>query len=88
MDKEQNVERLNIGDKEVIIIGTAHVSRASAEQVSQVIEDEKPDAVCVELCHSRYQKIKDPESWKKMDLVKILKEGKLILFIIKFATSF
>ena len=82
VEKEQNIERLNVGDKEVILIGTAHVSRASAEQVSQVIEEEQPDAVCVELCESRYQKIKDPESWKKMDLVKILKEGKLILFII------
>ena len=82
MDKEQNVERLKIGDKEVIIIGTAHVSRASAEQVSQVIEDEKPDAVYGNSVTHVFQKIKDPESWKKMDLVKILKEGKLILLLL------
>ena len=82
MDKEQNVERLSFGDREVILIGTAHVSKTSAEQVTRVIEEEQPDAVCVELCESRYQKIKDPDSWKNMDLVKILKEGKLMLFII------
>jgi pheromone shutdown protein TraB len=87
VDKEQNVERLSFGDREVILIGTAHVSKSSAEQVTRVIEEEQPDAVCVELCESRYQKIKDPDSWKNMDLVKILKEGKLILFVINLVLA-
>ncbi|WDE95627.1 TraB/GumN family protein [Lentisphaera profundi] len=87
MEKEQNVERLNFGDREIILIGTAHVSKASAEQVTKVIDEEQPDAVCIELCESRYQKIKDPDSWKNMDLVKIFKEGKLILFVINLVLA-
>ncbi|MBU8909181.1 TraB/GumN family protein, partial [Desertibacillus haloalkaliphilus] len=46
---EQNITRLHISGKELILIGTAHVSKQSAEQVKEVIESEKPDTVCVEL---------------------------------------
>jgi pheromone shutdown protein TraB len=86
-EEEKNVTRLKIGDKEVILIGTAHVSKASAEQVGRVIREERPDSVCVELCPARLQKIKDPESWKKTDLVKILKEGKLMILIINLVLA-
>ncbi len=51
---ERHVTRLNCDGKEVILIGTAHISQRSVEQVKQIIESEQPDAVCVELDHQRY----------------------------------
>ncbi len=50
----EDIHRLTFEGKEVILIGTAHVSRESAELVGKVIEEETPDTVCVELCQSRY----------------------------------
>ncbi len=69
-------EELTFEDKRVILVGTAHISQDSIEEVRQVIEEEKPDAVCVELCQSRYDSIKNAEKWKNMDIVKVIKEGK------------
>jgi pheromone shutdown-related protein TraB len=78
---EQNITRLHISGKELILIGTAHVSKQSAEQVKEVIELEKPDTVCVELDDQRYQSIKDANKWKDMDIFKVIKEKKATLLL-------
>ena len=44
-----NRHRLFFDNKEITLIGTAHVSRKSADLVSNVIEEEKPETVCLEL---------------------------------------
>ncbi|WP_425446884.1 TraB/GumN family protein [Dethiothermospora halolimnae] len=80
--EEQNIDRLNIGDKEIIIIGTAHVSKKSAEQVKEVIEEEQPDSVCVELDDQRYGSVVNKDQWKKMDIFKVIKEKKALLLLV------
>jgi len=75
------VHRLTLGDKEVMILGTAHVSRESAEKVASIIHEEKPDTVCVELCPSRYQSIRRKDQWLDMDIVKVIKEKKAFLLL-------
>ena len=72
---------LENGDKKVVIVGTAHVSRESAQQVTDTIQREKPDTVCVELCPSRYQSIRDKERWQQTDIVKVIKEKKSFLLL-------
>lgn len=84
---EDNITRIYIGDKEYILIGTAHVSKHSAEQVKEVIENEKPDAVCVELDEQRYQSLKDENKWKNMDIFKVIKEKKASLLLMNLAIS-
>ncbi|MBW2010693.1 MAG: TraB/GumN family protein [Deltaproteobacteria bacterium] len=76
-----NVKRLNIEDKEIILLGTAHVSKESADLVVSVINDEKPDTVCVELCQSRYQSIRQKEKWQETDIVKVIKDKKAFLLL-------
>ena len=73
--------RLTLGDKEFIILGTAHVSRESAEKVASIIEKEKPDTVCIELCQSRYQSIRQKDRWLDMDIVKVIKEKRAFLLL-------
>ena len=76
-----NTHRLTFKDKEITLIGTAHVSRESADLVGQVIEEEKPDTVCVELCQSRYQSITQKNRWQNSDLIKVIKEKKAFLLL-------
>ena len=80
-DNSQTMHRLDYDDKQVILVGTAHVSRESAQQVRQVIQEEQPDTVCVELCQSRYQSIRQKERWQETDIVKIIKEKKTFLLL-------
>jgi pheromone shutdown-related protein TraB len=75
------VHHLEYDDKQVILVGTAHVSKESAEQVTRVIQEESPDTVCVELCQSRYQSIRQKERWQETDIVKIIKEKKSFLLL-------
>jgi pheromone shutdown-related protein TraB len=76
-----NIHRLNYNDKEIILLGTAHVSKASARLVTEVIDAEKPDTVCVELCESRYQSIRQKDQWQNTDIVKVIKEKKSFLLL-------
>ena len=80
-DNSKTVHHLEYGDKQVILVGTAHVSRESVQQVQQLIHEEKPDTVCVELCQSRYQSIRQKERWQETDIVKIIKEKKSFLLL-------
>ncbi len=75
------VHRLTSGDKEFLILGTAHVSRESAEKVASIIQEEKPDTVCVELCQSRYQSIRQKDRWLDMDIINVIKEKKAFLLL-------
>ena len=72
---------LSHGDKEIILLGTAHVSRESADLVKSVIEEQKPDTVCIELCASRYQSIRQKDRWQEMDIIKVIKEKKAFLLL-------
>jgi len=80
-DNPEMVHHLEYDHKQVILVGTAHVSRESAQQVACVIRDESPDTVCVELCQSRYQSIRQKERWQETDIVKIIKEKKTFLLL-------
>lgn len=84
---EENITRINIDDKELILIGTAHVSKHSAEQVKEVIEAEQPDSVCIELDEQRYKSIVDGNKWKDMDIFKVIKEKKATLLLMNLAIS-
>jgi len=79
--KDKNIDRLYIADKEFILVGTAHVSKESTQLVKDIIEAEKPDTVCVELCDSRYQTIRQKEKWQNMDIIKVIKEKKAFLLL-------
>lgn len=82
-----NTHRLNIGEKEYILIGTAHVSKQSAEEVKEIIQSEQPDSVCIELDEERYKSIKNKDKWKNMDIVKVIKEKKATLLLMNLILS-
>ena len=73
---QDNVDLIRLGDKEIYLVGTAHISKKSTELAESVIREIKPDAVAIELCDSRFQSLKDPDRWKKTDLVSIIRAGK------------
>jgi pheromone shutdown protein TraB len=76
MIEDHNKHHLFVEDKEIILVGTAHVSEESADLVARVIEEEKPETVAVELCQSRYQAMTDKNRWQETDLIKVIKEKK------------
>lgn len=84
---EENITRISLDGKELILIGTAHVSRQSAEQVKEVIERERPDSVCIELDEQRYQSVMDSNKYKETDIFKVIKDKKATFLLMNLAIS-
>ena len=87
MQNSKDIHYISLNEKDIFLIGTAHISKTSAETVRNFIIEEKPDSVCVELCQSRYQSITDPEKWKNMDIITIIKQKKALLLLVNLILS-
>lgn len=65
------------GSREILLVGTAHVSRESAELVRDLILEERPDRVCVELDGARYEALSQPRRWEALDLREVTRKRQL-----------
>ncbi|WP_017798709.1 TraB/GumN family protein [Oceanobacillus kimchii] len=84
---EETITRIHRGNKEYILIGTAHVSKNSAEQVKKVIDQEQPDAVCIELDAQRYKSVMEGNKWKDTDIFQVIKDKKAVMLLMNLAIS-
>ncbi len=84
---DQPIARVRRGDVEFVLLGTAHVSRASAEAVRSILEHETFDAVAVELCDSRFRSLRNPEAFRDLDLFQVIRQGKAGLVAANLALS-
>jgi pheromone shutdown-related protein TraB len=78
---DQAITRLSLRGREIVLVGTAHVSRESVGEVTRIIEEEKPDRVCVELDEGRRRSMTGDGSWQNLDIGKVLREGKGFLLL-------
>ena len=78
---------LTLNDREIILIGTAHVSRDSIEEVRNAILEVKPHYVCVELDEARYASITKKDTWENLDMVKVFKDGRGFLLMANLVLS-
>jgi pheromone shutdown-related protein TraB len=76
-----SVHHLTVNGKNIYLVGTAHVSKKSVEDVSNTIDTIKPDTICVELCAARHKAIVQRDNWKKMNIFKIIKEKKAVFLL-------
>lgn len=84
MEKEPLIE-LDLADTHITLLGTAHVSKASAEKVAELLRLSEYDGVAVELCPSRYNTLLNPDDLAKMDLFKVIREGRVALVMASLA---
>ena len=84
-----NVHEILLDGKKILLIGTAHISQSSVDEVNTVINQVQPDTVCIELCSYRYQAMLAKDQWKNMDIFKVIREGKsFLLFANLIMTAF
>lgn len=73
---------------EIIIVGTAHVSEKSVQEVVSAIEEKKPDIVAVELCPARYRSLTGQEEEKEIKISELLSGGKLYFFLVQWFLAY
>lgn len=83
----EDVHIINKNGRKYIIVGTAHISRQSADLVKQVIENEKPDVVCIELDEKRFKSLFEKNRWENLDLKQIIREKQLSTLIINLVLA-
>jgi pheromone shutdown-related protein TraB len=73
---------------EIIIVGTAHVSEKSVQEVIGKIEEMRPDIVAVELCPARYRALIGQEVEKEIKISELLSGGKLFFFLVQLFLAY
>lgn len=81
------IHKLILPDQEIILVGTAHVSQTSVEEVSSLIESENPDRICIELDEGRMKSKTEKSSWENMDIRKVIKDGRGFFLLANTALS-
>lgn len=84
---KQNLRRIEADGREIVLVGTAHVSLESVEEVALAIREEKPDCVCVELDSGRLQSLQNEKGWQELDITKVLRESKGFLLLANLVLS-
>src|SRR5690554_7023346 len=67
---------IQLGETRYTLLGTAHVSAESADDVRALIRSGEYDAVAIELCDSRHQSLANPDALGEQDLFEIFRQGK------------
>ncbi len=82
-------KEVTVDDREITVVGTAHVSSESKKEVRETIEEKKPDRVFVELDERRYKSLKEESGWKDLNLVEAIREGQgFMLFLNLFLSIY
>ncbi|OYT58076.1 conjugal transfer protein TraB [Euryarchaeota archaeon ex4484_162] len=65
----------------IVLVGTAHISRESVEEVKNVIREYRPDIVAVELCSRRYRALTEKDAWENTPVTSLLKSSNAYLIL-------
>lgn len=84
---EQPIKRVHRDGVDYTLLGTAHVSRASAEAVEEMAGSGQFDVIAVELCETRFNALQGERDWKDLDLYKIIRQRKAGLVMANLALS-
>ncbi|HPA97208.1 MAG TPA: TraB/GumN family protein, partial [Methanothrix sp.] len=84
----QPAEQSGAESHEIVIVGTAHVSEKSVQEVVGKIEQLRPDIVAVELCLARYRAITGQEEEREIKISELLSGGKLYLLLVQWFLAY
>ncbi|MCH9046027.1 MAG: TraB/GumN family protein, partial [SAR324 cluster bacterium] len=77
----ENVRVLPQDGRTLYLLGTAHISARSVEEVRELIERVRPDSVCVELDAARHRALADREAWREMDVVQVVRRRRAMMLL-------
>ncbi len=82
-----DVAVIHHGDKTILLVGTAHISRQSADLVERVIAQERPDTVCIELDEKRYNALSRRQRWENLDLKQVIRNKQLSTLLVNLVLA-
>ncbi|MFO7909362.1 MAG: TraB/GumN family protein [Halomonas sp.] len=70
------LKTLTVDNTRYTLLGTAHVSAESAEDVTRLINTGVFDAIAIELCDARHHNMANPDAMGEQDLFQVFRQGK------------
>lgn len=83
----ETIQRVRLGEREIVLLGTAHVSSESVRDVERTIEEESPERVCVEIDEGRYRAMSESRSWSDLNIYQVLRERKGFMLLANLVLS-
>lgn len=77
--------QVELEGKTVYIVGTAHVSAQSVQDVRAAVAAVRPDVIAIELCEPRYQGMVKKEAWRNTNLFQLIKQKKATFLLAQLA---
>ena len=71
--------------KTIVVVGTAHVSAKSVQDVRDAVGALKPDTIAIELCEPRYQGMVKKNAWRETNLFNVVRQGKATFLLAQLA---
>jgi pheromone shutdown-related protein TraB len=90
MTEQENtdtVTRLTHKGREIILIGTAHISKRSVEEVEEVIRGEMPGRVCIEIDEARFKSMMEGQNWQSLNISEVIRQRKGFLLMANLVLS-
>jgi len=81
------IKKITFEGKQIILVGTAHISKDSMKLVEDTIEKEKPDVIGVELDKERLEQLLSGKKWEQTNIIDVIKTGKTYLFLLNTMLS-
>ena len=85
--ESDTIKRIKIGSREIILCGTAHISKESVAEVERLIREEQPGRVCVEIDAARYKSLREGQNWSNLNIGQVLKNGQAFLMLASLVLS-
>ena len=67
--------------KTIYIVGTAHVSAQSVQDVRAAVAAVRPDTIAIELCEPRYQGLVKKDAWRHTNIFQVIRQGKAMFLL-------
>lgn len=81
------IKEIIFNEKKITFVGTAHISKTNALQVNEIILNQRPDIVCVELDRDRFYSLINKDKIKKPKITAIFKSKKPSVFLLSYILS-
>lgn len=87
--ESDTITRITLGERTITLLGTAHVSRESTQEVARFIREQHPDHVCVEIDAQRYKTLTEGQNWSGLKIDQVLRQRRGFLLLANLVlTSF
>jgi len=73
--------------KHITLVGTAHVSAGSVDEVEKQIKERSPDHVCLEIDAGRYKTMIEGQKWENLKIGEVLRQKKGFLLLANLVLS-